>query len=155
MTLEEAIHQLVNLGEEDPSTIVRKLEKRHGAEWLRDQVAADAPRFAAELARAALGSRRRSAEVALRPGSQITSADMKVQKVWIPEVGWKVFASCTVDDLLARARFYDSIVVAARKRSAWFVEIVELMRVERVRTVGRLKATLPPLPDDGLPGLTA
>jgi len=39
VTLEEAIAQMVNLGESDPLTIARKIEARFGEEWTRDQAA--------------------------------------------------------------------------------------------------------------------
>jgi hypothetical protein len=85
--LSAVIEQLVNLGEKDPLTIVRKLEERHGADWLREQGALHAADFAADLARRLLGSQRRQAEVALRPGDRATSADLQIKSYWIPEAG--------------------------------------------------------------------
>lgn len=60
MTLESAITGLVDMGEKDPLTIVAKLEKTYGAEWLAAEVATHASDFVAALARQIIGAQRRS-----------------------------------------------------------------------------------------------
>jgi hypothetical protein len=149
VTLEEAITQLVNLGEKDPVTIVEKLLNRHGAEWLREQGAFYASDFAAEMARRMLSAGRRSSEIALRPGDQVTTAELKVRSYWVPEQGWKPAAELTPNDLRARALFYERLAHGAMHRAVWCREVADLMEAEGAPKLGKLKAALPPLPSDG------
>lgn len=149
MTLEEAIASLIALGEKDPITIVDKLVKREGEDWLRDQGAAYAHDFASDVARRMLGSQRRSSEIALRTGDQVTSSELKLRSYWIPELGWKPAHELTPDDLRARASFYERLAHGAGIRAAWCRQVADLMVAEGVKTLGKLKATLPPLPDEG------
>ena len=155
MNLEEAIAQLIGLGEKDPLVIARKIEERQGHAWLVEQLSAYAEDLVAELARQRLGSRRRTAEVAIRPGDPITSAEMKIATTFIPGVGWKKYADLTADDLDVRASMYDRLATAMGVRSAWCREVAGLMRAEGVRTLGKLKADLPVLPEIGLAELVA
>ena len=148
MTLEEAINQMIELGEKDPLTITDKLAQRHGEEWLREQASLYAHDLAADMARHMLGSRRRGSEVALRTGDQVSSAELKLRSYWVPEVGYKPAHQLTADDLLARAAFYDKLESAARQRAAWCREVVDLMVAEGAKTLGKLRAALPPLPDE-------
>lgn len=148
MTLEEAIRQLVSLGERDPLEIARKLERQHGAEWLREQASLFAEELVTTFARAMLGTNRRSAEIALRPGGTVETAEMKVAKLWIPGEGWKQFGECTAADLLARERLYSTIESAARRRRLWLEQIRLLMEAEGAATVGDLRSEFPPLPSD-------
>lgn len=151
MTLEEAIAQLITLGYSDPGEIATQLEHRHGIEWLREQAAEHAHDFVAEMARKRLGATRRSAELALRPGDQMASAEMKIAKSWVPGGGWKPVADLTEADLLAKATWYRGLANAAVRRASWCSTVIDLMHAEGVKTVGRLKAALPPLPpEEGL-----
>lgn len=146
-TLDEAINQQIELGEMDPLTIARKIEKLHGEEWLAAQLAAQAESLVAEIARKRLGSVRRSAEIALRPGDEISQSDMKIAKVWVPEHGWKRAADLTRDDLLAKAAWYDKLVGAAAARAEWCREVAGMVAAEGVKKLGQLKQPLPQLPD--------
>lgn len=150
MNLEEAIASLIALGEKDPLTIVDKLSHREGEDWLREQGAAYAHDFAADVARRMLGSQRRSSEIALRTGDQVTSAELKLRSYWIPEAGWKPAHQLTSDDFLARASFYDRLAGASVLRARWCRDVAELMVTEGAKTLGKLKAALPPLDDDDL-----
>ena len=148
--LETAIEQLVNLGEKDPLDIARKLIERNGETWARLEVAARAQDFIAELARRRLGSVRRSAELALRPGDEISDGHMRIAKVWIPGAGWKVAGDLTVADCLARASWYRNFANAAMRREEWYREVAHLMEDEGAATLKDLKAPLPALPEGEL-----
>lgn len=145
--LETAIEQLVNLGEKDPLDIARKLIERNGETWARLEVAARAEDFITDLARRKLGSVRRSAEIALRPGDEISQGNMRIAKAWIPGEGWKVAADLTASDCIKKANFYGVLSYAARRRESWYREVASLMESEGAETLGKLKADLPALPD--------
>jgi hypothetical protein len=155
MTLEEAIDQLINVGEGDPLTIARKVNNAHDAAWLKDELLAHSEDLIAEIARRKLGAIRRSAEIALRPGDQHTQADLMIVKAWVPGEGWKRAADLTPTDCRKRAGFYDVISAAANRRSAWFREIADMMDADNVKTLGGLKRDLPALPADDLLELVA
>lgn len=155
MTLDELILQLVNVGEKDPLTIARKVIERSEQEWLATELASLAEDIIAELARKQLGSKRRSAEVALRPGDQIARGDLELASAWIPGVGWKRAADLTAKDLRLRAGMYDTLATAAVRRAAWFREVAVLMEHEGAKTLGKLKAELPALPSDDVLELAA
>lgn len=146
-TMEEAIEQLISLGFGDPVVIADKLDEMHGEEWAIAQLAAHRHDIFAEIARKKLGSVRRSAELALRPGDQMASAEMKIAKTWVPGKGWHPVADLTAEDLAAKAAWYRSLASAATRRAVWCDEVIALMESEGVKTIGRLKAALPPLPD--------
>lgn len=155
MDLDEAIAQLVNLGEKDPLTIARKLASDHGEEWVRDELLARSEDLLALLARAVLGSQRRSAEMALQPGNIVATSELKLRSYWVPDEGWKRANELTRDDLLARAHWYDLIAHASSKRAAWLRRVVDLMDKQGVSTLGDVHGELPPLDDDGPLGLAA
>lgn len=148
MTLDEAIAQMVNLGESDPLTIARKIVEKNDKQWLAKELVAHSDDFISEMARRQLGAVRRSAELALRPGDQLSSAEMKIAKRWIPGVGWTRVADLTIDDLEKLAAWYAKLANASLKRTHWCREVVVLMKAEGVETLGKLQAALPPLPDD-------
>jgi len=147
VTLDEAIAQQIELGEMDPLTIARNIEKLYGNEWLTGELSSLAESLVAGIARQRLGSVRRSAEVALRPGDAMSQAEMKVAKVWVPNEGWKVAANLTQDDLLAKAAWYERLAGAALARADWCREVAGMIASEGVTKLGRLKRPLPPLPD--------
>lgn len=147
MNLDEAINQLVELGEKDPLDIARKIEKRYGTEWVQEELSAHAETLIAQMARQRLGALRRSAEIALRPGDTIAQGDMKIAKAWVPNVGWKVAADLTSDDLLVKAAWYERLAGASLRRAEWCREVAGMILTEGVPKLGRLKAPLPPLPD--------
>lgn len=147
-SLEEAIQTLIAVGEKDPHLISQKVVERYGQVWLTKQLRAYAEELIAILARQRLGSIRRSAEVALRPGDQIASAEMKVVSFWVPGYGWKPASTIEPDDLELRARMYDHLARGALRRSSWLRTVRDMMLAESANTLGKLKAPLPPLPDD-------
>ena len=150
MNLEQAIQQMIELGEKDPLEIARKIEKRYGAEWLASELSAHAEQLVAQIARQRLGAIRRSAEVALRPGDDMSQQDMKIAKVWVPDQGWKVAAELTADDLLLKAAWYERLAGAAMTRASWCREVAEMIVGDGVTKLGRLKRPLPPLPTGDL-----
>lgn len=156
--LEEAIAQQINLGSKDPLEIARSIEKLYGTEWMGEQLQAYSEDLVAGLARMRLGSIRRSAEIALRPGDPTTQADLKLSSFWVPnEHGgeWKRASDVTIEDLEARARHYDRLAAGSLRRSQWLREVADLMRAEGAKTLGKLKVALPALPDDDLAELVA
>lgn len=148
VTLDEAIHQQIELGQKDPLTIARNIAKLMGEDWLREEVAARAEDFVTTLARHALGSQRRSSEIALRAGDQIATSELKLRSYWVPGEGYKPAHELTADDLRARASWYDGLAIAASRRAEWCRDVAGLMDAEGAKTLGRLKASLPPLPDE-------
>lgn len=147
MSLEEAIQQLVNLGESDPWEIAKKIEKRNGREWVKEALSEHAEDLIADMARRQLGAIRRRAEVALRPGDTLAEAEFKIAKTWVPGTGWKAAGDLTSFDLLAKATWYESAAQAAAVRSAWCREVARLMEMEGAEKLSQLKAELPALPD--------
>lgn len=148
MTLEEAIQQEITLGQKDPLEIARRIAISQGDEWVTEQLALLAEDLVAELARRRLGSQRRGAELALRPGDTAASSELKIRSAWVPGSGWKRAADLTTDDLLMRAAWYERLAGASLRRASWCREVVDLMAQEGVKTLGKLKSALPPLPDE-------
>jgi len=146
MNLEEAILQLIELGEKDPLVIARKIVERNDADWLAEQMLPYCEQFLSELSRQRLGSQRRSSQLALRPGDDLADAELKLRSVWVPEQGWKRAADMTADDLDVRAAYLERLAGSIAIQASWFREVSGLMRAEGAKTLGRLKAALPPLP---------
>jgi hypothetical protein len=147
VNLHEAIQNLVETGESDPLTIAQKIAKRNDKHWLAKELVALAEDLIAEMARHELGRVRRSREVALRPGDQLASSEMKIAKSWVPGEGYKPVAELTETDLLAKAAWYERASYALARRALWCREVVTLMQSEGVAKVGALKAALPVLPE--------
>lgn len=147
MNLEEAIQQLINVGEKDPLEIARKIGKKYDSKWLAAELTAHAEDIISGIARQRLGAMRRSAELALQPGNDNSQNQLRVAKAWIPGVGWKSASDLTADDLRARAEWYDGLVRASARRAEWCREVAGLMEAEGVETLGKLKAQLPALAD--------
>ena len=146
-SLEEAIQQLINLGEKDPIVIARKIEERHEADWLRDELYALRQDVISELARNRLNGLRRSAMSALRKGKQPT--ELMLLGEWIPNHkgggGWKKLGEWTIADLRSRENYYRKMSETATKLADWCSECVDLMEAEQVKTLGKVKADLPSL----------
>ncbi len=150
MTLEEAISQLVSLGQKDPLTIARKVIEKNDKHWLAVELTSLAEDVIAEMARKLLGSQRRSSERALTPGGgPMASAELKLRSFWVPEVGYKKAADLTSGDLRARASWYDQMSVAALRRASWCREVADMVDAEGVETLGKLRKDLPALPEEG------
>jgi hypothetical protein len=148
------VAQMVNLGHSDPLEIAQTLIDRN-REDLVDLLMPWAEDFIRDMARRQLGAVRRSAELQLRPGDQLASSQLKIAKAWVPGLGYKVAAQLTVDDLEARASWYENFAHASLRRAVWCREVAGLMRGEGARTLGKLKVALPPLPDSEIAELTA
>lgn len=146
MNLEEAISQMIELGEKNPLKGAQRLEKEQGHEWIVQQLDAYAEDLIAELFRQRLGSRRRSAEVAIRPGDPMTSAVMKTQNFWVPGYGYKTAKDVTIEDLELRVQMYWRYMAGMKARADWCLLVVDMMKEEGVATLGKLKADLPELP---------
>src|SRR5204862_4108185 len=123
VNLEQAIEQAISLGYGDPIAIADQIENHYGPEWLTTQLVEHRHDILAELARRRLGSVRRSKELALRPGDEMASAEMKIAKTWVPGDGWKRVADLTESDLEAKATWYRSLALAAVRRAAWCEEV--------------------------------
>lgn len=147
MTLDEAIAQLVDLGEYDPLTIAQKVESRHGREWLAEQLLAYAQEIVQDRARHVMRSTTRSTEVAIRPGDVVSSAVLKTKKYWVPGEGWKPAKDMTPADFEARGRWYQRLSVAHAIMAAWCFEVSGLLRDTGAKTLREFKGTLPELPD--------
>lgn len=148
MHLENAVEQLVILGERDPLTIARKIIERYGEDWTREELWMMAEEILAQIARNRLGSVRRTAEFNLQPGDYVSQDRMRLSKMWIPEHGYKVASDCTSLDLRARADFYRNAILSMTRREQWCREVADMIDAEGVTTLGQLKAELPPLPDE-------
>lgn len=146
MNLEEAIGQLIELGEKDPLNIARRVESNYGHDWLVEQLSLYSEQLVAELARQRLGSVRRRAEAAIQPGDPVSSGEMKLKAIWIAGYGYKRVADVTAEDLELRASMYRRLAGVMLVRADWCLDVVALMRAEGVLTLGELRADLPVLP---------
>lgn len=156
MHLDDAIEQMVVLGEKDPLDIARKIIDRNGEDWVSKELFELAEDIIAIYARMKLGSRRRSAEVALYPGDYVSEGRMKLAKFWVPGSGWKQVAELNEDDLRTKAEWYANFRRAAARRELWCIQTADLLVQEGVTTVGQLEVPLPILPEgDELLALTA
>lgn len=155
MHLDDALEQLVIIGERDPIDIARKIIDRNGEDWVSRELLALAEDIIAQFARQKLGSVRRSAEIALHPGDYVSEGRMKEAKFWVPGSGWKQVADLTAEDLRTKATWYATFRRAAARREIWCLETADLIDAQGVVTVGQLEVPLPALPEDdevlGLP----
>lgn len=149
MTLEAAIAQLIELGENDPLDIARKLEHRHGLDWLTGELASHREEIVAEIARQVLGRRRRSAALPAVIEQTGTKREIMLAPIFIPGEGWKSLGDCTAADLVAREQFYLKAAGAMVRWASWCRECVEAMRAQGVTKLGKLTGPLPQLPEAG------
>src|SRR5688500_16738878 len=102
LDLMEAILQLVNLGEKDPLTIYRKLEERHGTEWLATALFQYRGQIIPEIARHVLGNERRQAVETIatvaRSERKVSKREVKLAAVFVPGEGYKKVGELTADD---------------------------------------------------------
>ncbi len=138
MTLEEAIRQLVNLGENDPRTIVEKLKKRHGKAWLTEQTAFLAEDIAEDIARHMIGRSRRDHEKV--PPQVVGNPGLMGQTKWIPGGGYKRITDLTADDCRAIAAHYAMLEQSAGWRKTAYTEAADMVDAAGVATVGELGA---------------
>lgn len=147
MTIAEAVRQMVSLGERDPYVISTKLVKRHRDEsWFRDDLIGYANEFVATMAAKQISAELRSATRALRKGDAASAQRLKERTVWIPEVGRKRFADCTIEDLRAKRDYYAQLGRTLFSFSAYYESCAMLLLVENVATVGDVTAPLPEFP---------
>lgn len=158
MNLNEAIRQLITLGEKEPQVIVEKLRSRHGDDWLLEQVKPHVDDFVANMAQHLLGAQRRQSERALSPGAPKAQSELMIRSVWIPEAGWVRAADLTVADLRAKAAWYERMAQVSAVRATWYSEVALLLERSGAPTLGELREELPSLPGSGnafLDGLAA
>lgn len=148
VSLEEAIQQLINLGANDPLEIARQIEQRYEEEWLRDELYALRQDVISDIARQRINGMRRSAMSALRKGKQ-PPRELMLLGEWIPNHkgggGWKKLGEWTSADLRSRENYYRKMSGTASRLADWCHTCAELMETEKVRTLGKVKASLPTL----------
>lgn len=145
MSLEEAIEQLINLGEKDPIEITRKLRDQYGAEWMRAELLQRDDELIAGFARNMLGARRRSTEGPRLDLARARHGEFMLASKWVPEIGWKKLADLTADDCRAVAAHYRMLARAAGIRADLFDGFAELIEAEGVATLGDVSVALPQL----------
>lgn len=155
MTLEDAIQQIIDQGEKDPSSVAQAVIASHDKDWIGGQLAEMADEILVDYARRHLNANRRSAEGGLARKSEAATAVLKVRRVWVPENGWKRYEDITAVDLRARAEWYRRFAKASLRRAAWCDDVAELLDSQKARTIGDLSVPVPPLPDDGAPDALA
>lgn len=151
VTLDDAIKQMIAVGHKDPYEIASMLRHRYGDDWYLEQLEAEAEQIVAGRARLILGSQRRAATLAIRPGDRLSHEQVKLCEVWVPDAlgpgvgAHKRMADCTVEDFEARAAYMSRLAAAAEAQAQWFAEVAGLMRREGVVTFGALRGELPVL----------
>ena len=150
LSLEEAITQLINLGEKDPLTIARKLADLHGGNWVAEQLAARWEDILAEIARQRLGNERRASVHALSErGAKVTKREAVLASVFIPSKGWIVLGEATREDLAEREAYMRRLAGGLYLWADWFGDLRELLEAQGVEKVRQLRGALPPLPPKG------
>lgn len=149
LDLDAAIEQLIVLGEKDPLTIARKLEKRHGKAWVVAELSARREDLIAEIARHAVGRDRRHRESALTlvasSDKAMVDAEVKVAEIWIPGCGYKRIGECTAAEMRDRREMNFAFARGLIVRGAWCGDVADQMEAEGVAFVGGL-SKLPPFP---------
>ena len=148
LSLEEAIQQLITLGEKDPLIIARKIEKHYEADWLKEELYALREQTISQIARTRINSRRHTAMSALRKGRQAPKELMLLGE-WIPNhkggFGWKRLGDWTAADLRSRENYYRKMSGSALRLADWCQRCAQLIEDEGVGTLGKVKAPLPTL----------
>lgn len=149
LSLEAAIEQLINLGENDPVTIAQKLAHQHGGDWVARELAAHWEDILAEIARQRLGSLRRSAietiGVRARQGS-VTKREAVLATLYVPKVGYIKLGDATTDDLLEAAAYRRRLANGLIRWSDWLESLAALLSEQGVGRVRELRGALPDLP---------
>lgn len=147
MNLEEAISQLIDLGEKDPIELARTLGKRYDDKWLAAELLAHSETIVAEMARQLLGSRRRSLTLPAVLKASATKRDVMLAAIFIPGEGWKALGDCTAEDLASREQFYLRAASSMVAWASWCRACIEAMREQGVAELSKLKGELPELPE--------
>lgn len=145
MTLEEAIAQLVDLGESDPVELARKLEARYDSKWIDAQLAEHRLELVAEIARQFMGSRRRSATKALAVATEAPKREVLLGTVFIPGQGHKKIGELTAEDCDARERFYVAAAGTFLRYAGWFASCAVAIRKQGVARLADVRGALPAL----------
>lgn len=149
LSLEDAINQLISLGESDPLTIARRLPDLHGYEWVALELAAHAEDILAEIARQRLGSVRRNMIVSIseraKQGS-VTKREAVLATLYVPKVGYVKLGEATADDLLAAAFYRRRLAQGLVRWSDWLESLAAQVREQGVSRVRELRGPLPDLP---------
>lgn len=150
-SLDQAVAQLISLGEKDPLTIARKLEHRHGHEWVAAQLAERWEEILAEIARQRLGSERRGAIVSLsaqarEQGGKLTKRDAVLTSVFIPGAGYIRLGDLTVAQVAEREAYLRRLAHGIDRWASWFAALGGQMVAQGVERVKDLRGPLPELP---------
>lgn len=140
-SLEEAIQQIINLGEKDPLSVARKIDERYDESWLREELFKLRADVVSHLARMRINGQRRSAMSGLRRGT--APSELMLVGEWIPNVGWKKLADWSEADLRSRENYYRKMSASAIRLAEWCHSCIVLMQAEGVRKLGKVKAPLP------------
>lgn len=152
-TLDEAIAQQIALGEKDPLTIARKVERLNGREWLAERLLELGEDIVAERARRRLDANRRAGVLAIRPGAGLKKAELGLETVWVPNAlapgvgARKPLNECTPEDFDAVASYREGIVRKVLAHAAWFREVAARMRTAKAATFREFKGEVPELPE--------
>lgn len=154
MTLEEAIEQIVKLGEKDPLEIARKVIRRYDEKWLAAELVGHGEEIVAEIARQRLGHNRRSSVAALPAvlTGKKPKREIMLASIFIPGVGHKALGDCTAADHAAREQFYLNISDSALRWAAYHGEWKAAILAQGVERTSQVKGPLPELQEAVLQG---
>lgn len=144
-SLEEAIAQLIGLGESDPLDIARKLEHRHGAEWLNAELAAHREEIVAEIVRRKLGQRRRTAIGSLSRVNTASRRDLMLSPVFLLGHGWVKLGDSTAEEFDRAAATYRKGAAALTRYADWFEANAALIRSQGVTKFKQVRGAIPVL----------
>ena len=149
MTLEEAIEQQISLGIQDPLTMVKNIRGDMGDDWWIEQLIVYGDDFVAQMARLRIGSECRATLALVSAGSDDLSSDqIRIKSIWIPEVGYKAVGKVTVDEWRLRGKWMMALAVGVTKQAAWALANAEVLEKHGVNMANNLPqgVALPPLP---------
>lgn len=152
-SLEDAIRQMINLGENDPITIARKCADLHGGTWVAEQLAAHWEEILAEIARQQIGNERRAAIVSVgglraRKGRSIAKRNVLLATMFIPSKGYIALGDATVADLEEAASYRQRMADGLVRWATYYGDLADRLKAQGVDKVSRLKGELPPLPQE-------
>lgn len=159
-TLEHAIQQQINLGENDPFEIAAKIERARGREWLVSQLDPYATDIVAQFARARLSALRNNSLLQLAdeqrtnsPRRLNTQNKLILTSKWVPAHGEFVGGHVRIGDLTAQdneacAQHYRMLAGACIIRAEWHEHLADRLKARRLTRVKELIRVeeLPELP---------
>lgn len=148
-SLEDAIEQLINLGESDPITITRRLANLHGGDWIARELASHWEEIIAEIARQKLGQQRRAAVLTIGARSRqgaVSKKEAVLTTLFVPRLGYIKLGEATAQDLLEAAAYRRRLAVGLLRWSDWLESLAAMISEQAVEKVKELKGSLPDLP---------